>query len=397
MKNKGHLNYLKIHILRLFAVLVIVVGCKNDDNGVQIYEEVEEVAAPEGVITLANLEKQLKISLDDGSLLEESVVARNFGSIVHEGNHYQFESNTFEKISSNGIIVWTKTYTEEVDKSIELEADNIVFYENKAFISYRILDTNTYASEYFLEALDLDNGNSFWSLNVGHRTIPHIYKNRLVTVQYPNGNAPVVFQYRNKSVGDVEAEKTLNDRIGGFVFDSDLIIANSWSDRVFAMDRALNIVWNYDTGAENPRRGSIFQNQYIFYSRDKHLYSLDKNSGLLNWKTALPEPNILGIHNYAEYTYVGQETGTKTMTLSKIKNENGALETSFEMPMSEDYYTTKLIFHKEYLLLVTSPNSDENENQIQVKLIHLPQSKEVWSVNHNIRIRSLKANILSND
>lgn len=378
----------------LFIIPLLILSCNNDDDSHGIQPVEEEIDPPNGVITLTNLDTQLKISFTDGSFLEETAINSETSTNLHDSYQYIFELNTLKKVDESGTALWTKSYPMEAGKSFRLNENPIVFFETTAFISYYILDTTSYASEYFLEAINLDGANTIWSLNVGAKTVPYVYQNRLLTLQYPSGNVPIIFQYRNKSVGDVLVENTFTEIIGGFIFDGDLIVATSWSDRVFAMDRSLTTIWSFDTEAENPRNGYIFENQYIFHSWDKHIYSIAMNSGELNWKTALPEKNILGLHIQENYTYVGQQTDAKLMTLSKINSENGEIENSTSFSMSEDYYTTKLVFYEDYLLLITSPNSDERENLIQLRLIYLPESVELWSANHNIPINLLKTNIV---
>lgn len=391
LENNSHATIL----VQLLMVALFFGSCKNDDNGAQLYEAAEEeeeiIVAPQGLITVTTSKKQLKIGLNDGSVLEETLFGENEKVRTHQEDVYEFKTNTIvKKAANNGAVVWEKTYREEVGKSIRMHQAHTAFSQNTLFISYQELDTNTYESSYFMEALDLESSNTIWRLNVGARTFPYLYENRLITVQYPNGNAPTTFQYRNKVLGDVEVERMIPERVDDYTFDGDLIIANSWNDRVFALDRGLNTVWSFSTEAENPGDGLIFEDQYLFFSRDRHVYSLNKNTGVLNWETAVSERLFMGLHTHGGDLYLAQQTGTQTLTLNKINTENGELTTSFETPMSDDSYTTKLAFYKEYMLVAMAPSSDENNPQIEARLIHLPTKKEVWTTDLSFRMTFYK-------
>ncbi|WP_299436315.1 PQQ-binding-like beta-propeller repeat protein [uncultured Maribacter sp.] len=384
-------SYLTVAIL-----LLVFSSCKNDDNASN-YEIPEENIVVSGQATLTNQNKKLTIDLSDGNLIEETVLTSDNNIQIDKGYTYDFSATAIKKINSVGNIEWVKEYPEEVGKSNKLEDSNIVFSEQVLYVSYQILNTATYSSAYYLEALEIETGNTNWKINVSAETLPYLYKNRLITIQYPNGNASIVFQYRNKVHGHVEVEKTTNERINNYLFDGDLIIANSWSNKVFALDRSLNTVWSFNTDGANPRTGYIHEDQYLFYSRDQHVYSLHKDTGELKWKTLLPERFFLGMHQNENYTYIGHQLGTKTLSLSKINSENGEIESTMETAMSEDYYTTKLIFDKEYLLLVTSPTSDERDTEIEVKLLHLSKSKEIWSKYFNMNILLFRATLNSEE
>jgi len=386
---------MKTNMMLLGIITIFVLGitsCKKDDDAPD-YEVLEENIFIKGQATLMNLNKKIIVNLSDGNLLEETMLSNDKNIKKDKEDIYEFSATSIKKINGAGTIDWVKEYPSEANRLNKLEEANTVFSENILYVSYKILDTNTYASDYYLEALDLENGNTNWKVNVGATTFPYLYKNRLITVQYPNGNSPTVFQYRNKVHGQVEVENTIDERINDYIFDGDLIIANSWSNKVFALDRSLHTVWSFNTDEENPGTGYINENQYLFFSRDQHIYSIDKNSGTLNWKTFMPERLALGIHQHDKYVYLGQQTGTKTLTLSKINNENGEVESTMETSMSEDYYTTQLTFHKEYLLLITSPTSNERASEIEARLYHLPNSQEIWSNHFNMDMVDLHADL----
>ncbi len=399
MKITKNINSSLIALIQLLVVALLFASCNKDDETESTYEVegVEELTAPNGLITLTTRKKQLKIGLNDGRILEETLFADDVKIQENQGNLYEFNTNTIvKKAANNGAVVWEKSYPEEIGKSIRMHRANTVFSQNTLFISYQELDTNTYESRYFMEALDLESSSTIWRLNVGANTYPYLYQNRLITVQYPNGNAPTVFQYRNKFLGDVEVERTIPERVDDYTFDGDLIIANSWNDRVFALDRGLNTVWSFSTGAENPGDGLVFEDQYLFFSRDRHVYSLNKNTGVLNWETAVSERLSLGFHTNEKDLYLAQQTGTQTLTLLKINTENGELESSFDTPMSDDTYTTKLAFFKEYLLVAMAPSSDENNPQIEARLLHLPSAEEIWSADLIFKMAHYQATTISN-
>ncbi len=394
MKITQNIHSSGIALIHLLVIALLFGGCNKDDDTSIPYEVegVEELTAPNGLITLTTREKELNIGLNDGSLLEETLFTDDQKDEVHHGNLYEFNTNTIvKKAEGSSLVAWEKSYPEEAGKSLKMFKAHTAFSENTLFISYTILDTNTYESMYFLEALNLENGDTIWKLNAAGKTYPHFYQNRLVTVQYPNGNATVVFQYRNKQLGDVEAERMIPERINEYSFDGDLIIAHSWNNRVVALDRGLNIAWSFDTEGANPGVGLLFENQYIFFSRDRHIYSLNKNSGILNWKTAMPEGLIMGLHINRKNLYIGQQTGLQILTLSNVNTENGELASSFETSMSNDSYTTKLAFYKAYVLVAMAPSSDEDNPEIEARLLHLPSTKELWSADLSFKMAFFRA------
>lgn len=380
-------------IIYLTLVCLLIINCKKDDDQIMPQNNLEEeivqetILIPEGRIDIAGYDAMFTLNFNDGSLIQELPLSENKQTKTNGDNTFEFTTNSIKKtIVGSTASSWIKEYPDVAGKSIRLDEASVAFSTNAIFIAYQILNAD-YSSEYFIEALDINNGDNLWKVEISHRTEVFVYQNRLITIEYLNGSSPVNIQYRNIILGAVEVEKIFNERISQYSFHGDLIIANSWSNRVFALDRSLNTAWSFETGEENVSGSFISDNQFIFFSRDEHLYSLNANSGALNWKTRTLGRSKLGLHHIEKDIYIAQQTVLKTFTLSKVDADNGELKGTFDVPMSEDYYTTKLTFHKDFLLVITSPTSDDNAIGIEAKLLALEQSLEVWKNTLNIKMK----------
>ncbi|MFK7811491.1 MAG: PQQ-binding-like beta-propeller repeat protein [Maribacter sp.] len=382
----------------LFACSTILfISCNKDDGpstNRPIEETFEELILPDGTIALSDHSKSFELSFEGGTISEEKNLIEDQQIKNYRGDVFLFSANVIQRTARHPEErSWSREFLVAEGESIKIHQADIVFSGATMFISYQIVNTTTYSSTSFIEAIDVFNSDILWKIQVDHKTELHMYQDRFITVQRPNGNAGITFQFRNKTLGTVEGEKIVEDRIDRYLFDGDLIIANSWQNRVFALDRALNTVWSFETDGANTIHSLVFENEFIFHSRDGNLYALDKNTGSLQWKKELSNHQVLGIQAENASVYIGQHTDNKTLTISRINLEDGSAENSFQTGMSEDYYTTQLHFHEDYLLLVTSPTSDESDIGIEAQLIHLPSSQEVWKTNLNLFMWSLDASI----
>lgn len=379
------------------CITVLLVNCNKDDApsmSIPNDDSFEEVIVPQGGITLKDHNKSLELNFENGTIREEKNHIEGQQTKNHRGDVFLFSANIIKRTAGHPEErSWSKEFPVVEGQSSKIHESSVVFSGSTMFISYQIINTTTYSSNHFIEAIDIFNADTLWKIQVGHKTELHMYKDRFITVQRPNGNAGITFQFRNKTLGTVEIEKRVEDRVDRYLFDGDLIIANSWQNRVFALDRALNTVWSFETGGANTIHSIVFKNDYIFHSRDGNLYAVDKNTGSLKWEKEVSDHQVLGIQAEGASAYIGQHTGPKTLTISRISLDDGSLENSFQTGMSEDYYTTQLHFHEDYLLLVTSPTSDERDIGIEAQLIHLPSSQEVWKTNLNLGMRSLLVDI----
>lgn len=398
MKNIKLQQIISLKHVCLLTIILIVHSCSKNDDSVQNIEPIVQPVSLTGDLTLSGNEKSLKINLNNGDSLEETTISTTGKSTEFNGNYYNFQPNKIQKTSELGSApIWEIEYLNDLDSSYKIEAAKIAFSETTLFVSYRKQHNSTYASTYYFEALDITNGNSLWKHEVTSKLVPYVYKNRLVTITKPNGNAFIIIQYRNKQLGHVEVERTITERIDGLLFNGDFIYASSWQNRVFTLDRELNTIWNFETGGANTREPIILGNQLIFYSRDKNVYSLNKDTGILNWKTLMPDKLVLGISAFGNKIYIGQQLADYKLTISTLNSDNGTIEKTFNTAMSESYYSTKLHFYKDYLILITSPTSNESDPQIQVELIHLPSSETLWSTFFNIPLNQLNTTINAAD
>lgn len=375
-------------------VLIFMNSCSKDDSADLNPESIVQPIKLDGNLILTGSDESINIDLSNGSLLQETAVSSTGNIKEYNGAYYDFQSNTIKKTSDlEGTILWEKEYLNEIERSYRIEEAESAFSETTLFVAYQILHNTTYQSQYFLEALDISDGNSLWKQEVEGFTVPYFYENRLITTTYPNANANVIIQYRNKQLGDIIAEQTIDERINEFIFDGDLIYAASWNNRVLTLDRELNIEWSFETDGANPGIPIVLGNQFIFFSRDKYLYSLNKNTGALNWKTEMTDTSILGLGAFGNKVYISEQLTEYTLTTSVINTADGSIEKIFDKPMSESYYSTRLKFYKDYLLLITSPSSDEYDNQIKVELVYLPSTETLWSTLINMPLNNLNITI----
>ncbi|RKR15409.1 putative pyrroloquinoline-quinone binding quinoprotein [Maribacter vaceletii] len=398
MKNIKLQRTISIQYLCLLTLVLVMQACSKNDDTVPTIEPSILPISLSGDLALVRNEKSLLIDLNNGNLIEETATSTTEKYIHFNENYYIFQSNKIQKTNAlGGAPIWEKEYINDPDSSYKIESAKTTFFETTLFVSYRKQHNSTYRSTYYFEALDITNGNSLWKHEVSSELTPYVYKNRLITTTKPNGNASMIFQYRNKQLGHLEVERTLTERIGGLLFNGDFIYATSWQKRVFALDRELNTVWSFETEEANPRQPIILGNQFIFYSRDKHVYSLNKDTGNLNWKTVMPNGFTLEISAFNDKVYIGQQSGDYKLTVYTLNIENGAIDKTHNTAMSESYYSTKLQFYKDYLILITSPTSNESDSQIQVELIHLTSSETLWSTLYNIPLRNLETTINATD
>lgn len=382
-----------IRYLSFCSFFLLLYGCSNDDNGT--IEVESEISTPSGTIsfTINNsaVNKETILNLENGDFLEQMEVTGPVAIAEHREHTYLFRENSLVKQDGNGNLIWEKTYPEDELNPFEIFRSNTVFEEQAVFFSYSRLDTFTFERTHFLECVSLVDGGTIWIKNVSGETFPSLVNGRLLALTYPNGNSPVNFAYLDKENGSTTFEKTYEERIdpSNLTIDRNTILVSSWGDRVFALNTMLNEEWSFETGAENVRNGIIARNQLIFPSRDRNVYALNKDTGTLNWQSALEIPNSKGFHTHNDISYVLQKNEDKVIVF-KIDNEDGTLQTRTELQLSNPENSIYTAFFEDYMVLA----NPTNDVRVSIRLIYLPSAQVLWQTDSvGIGTRNLQIKI----
>jgi|GEM_PF-3112018 len=365
----------------LFLMILVGFGCSNDDNGTTLTEEIlEEVVLPEGELVLNNTNsfrtRELLLNLSDGTLLGDTTFDEPQNTVEHQGAFYVIKSSTITRRASSGVPAWEREYPETDFMEFRLLDSNLAFDEDALYIVYAERNKITFESTYFLEALELATGGTRWiqELTGDIESFPFIVANRLLLTPR-NSFSPI--RYYNLETGDIAVENSFEDRVdpGRFVTVNGTIIASSWRDRILALDENLNIAWTFETNGTNAKKGILAGNGFIFPSRDENLYSLDQNSGDLNWVTPLPNRLTLGIHQHQEEVYVFQPRADVAPQLLAIDLENGAINTMRPIETGVTSIDDIRVGFVDGFMVVVSQRNDSESN---IQLIHLATAEIVW-------------------
>ncbi|WP_422858076.1 hypothetical protein ACOKFD_11580 [Flagellimonas sp. S174] len=374
----------KIELLFYLATSMLFISCSNDDDNGPTQNPEPEIAvvAPEGEVVFTNTNslrtRKVTLNLSDGALVEDSTLDEPQNLLEHQGSVYVIKKGAISRQESSGVNTWERLYPETDFNEFLLLDANFAFGTDALFIQYTQRDLITFESRYFLEALELSTGITRWieELSLDVESFPFIIGNRLLLTPR-NSFDPI--RYYNLQTGVVEADNSYTDRVdpGRFVDVNGTIIASSWNNRILALDANLDIAWTFDTRETNAIKGILFDEQFIFPSRDETLYSLNQSSGDLNWETPLPNRLTLGLHESQGQIYLFQPKIDAPPELLTINPENGMITDTFSI----DTGTTSIddiraAFFQEFMIVMSSINDTENT----VQLIHLPTAETVWEI-----------------
>ncbi len=375
----------KIGLLFYLATSMLFISCSSDDSGpTQNPEpEIEVVApAPEGEVVFTNTNsfrtRRVTLNLSDGALVEDSTLDEPQNLVEHQGANYTIKKEAISRQESSGGTTWERLYPETDFNEFLLLDANVAFGADALFIQYAQIDLITFESRYFLEALELSTGTTRWieELSLTVESYPFIIGNRLLLTPR-NSFDPI--RYYNLQTGVVEADNSFVDRVdpGRFLDVNGTILASSWSNRILALDDNLDIAWTFNTGETNAIKGILFDEQFIFPSRDETLYSLNQSSGDLNWETPLSNRLTLGLHESQGQIYLFQPKIDSPPELLTINPENGMITNTFSIVTgTTSIDDIQAAFFDEFMIVLSSVNDVEDN----IQLIHLPTAEIVWEV-----------------
>lgn len=365
----------------LFLMILIGWACSNDDNGTFPVGEIqEEIILLEGELVLTNTNftrtRELLINLSDGALLGDTTFDAPKKQVGHQGDFYVTKENTISRETSSGALVWEREYPKSEIGNFSMVDANSALSTDALFIQYARQDEITFERQYFLEALELTTGDTRWvqELSGDVESYPFIVDNRLLLTPR-NSFSPI--RYYNAQTGVIEVENNFEDRVdpGRFVIANGTIMASSWRDRILALDENLNIAWTFSTSGTNAIKGILAGEDFVFPSRDENLYSLNQNTGELNWATPLPNRLTLGVHQHQDAIYVFQPRPDVPPQLLAIDLENGTVTATTPIATgATSIDDIRAGFVDGFMVVV----SQLNDSQSNIQLIHLATAETVW-------------------
>lgn len=374
-------------ILGIFLLLSVFTNCKkNDDTDFVETEEItEETKDPvndiAGSIWIRSDNLYTELDLNDNQQIDSFTTTAPFycnesnGVFICTQGEYSGTKTLLRKGTINGEALWSKDYVEDGDKYFLIGATTV--FQNTVLAGYRTIDTTTYSSIQYLEALNLETGDVLWTIELNNEVKKIIPYQDKIIVELSQGSSTQEILSIDPDNGNIDKRIPFSDRISKLVGTSSSIIAMTWSNSVVSLDADLNENWTFSTGSPNILGGYESGDQFIFYSRDEHVYSIDKNNGTLIWEHAYTGkfPSAINISNdmvFISYNELGSTIVTKTLDIL-----SGEELYSFTYPVNEEWDSdsTTYYFFDNHLLLFNTVSSD---NKAHIVLINISTETLVW-------------------
>ncbi|MDO6519488.1 outer membrane protein assembly factor BamB family protein [Zobellia uliginosa] len=372
-------------LLGILLVLIVMTSCNKDDDS--NFEEIEEIEDPVndivGSIWIRSDNLYTELDLKDYRQINSLTTLDSFhcnefdGAFICTQGEYNGTKTLLRKGTFNGESMWSKDYVKDDDKYYEIGATWV--YQSTVFIGYRAINTTTYHSTFYLDALDLETGDVYWTIELTDEVKKITsYQNKIV-VELSLGSSTQEILSIDPGTGHIDKRIPFTDRISKLIGGSSSIIVMTWSNSVVSLDTDLNENWTFSTGSPNVLGGYESGDQFIFYSRDQTVYSIDKNDGSLIWEHAYTGkfPSAIGLSNDTVYlSYKEESSAIVTKTLDIFSGEE--LD-SFTYPVNEEWDSdsTKYYFFDKHLLLF---NTVSDHNKANITLINISANTLVWEL-----------------
>ena len=192
-------------ITKLNAILLIGLFisccCKKDDDST-FNLTTEPTNDIEGNLWVQSENNFTELNLKDSQETNSFTTLNSFQCtefdgkfICSQGSHSETKT-LMQKGSFNGELIWKKDYVANSEHYYTLNA--IEVHQNTVFVGHSIIDKNTYASTYYLEALDLDTGSVNWNIEVENEIKRITSLEGQIITELSIGSSTRTFKYKCK-------------------------------------------------------------------------------------------------------------------------------------------------------------------------------------------------------
>ncbi len=361
-------------------IFTALFSCKKDDDSTSNFMQ-NATNAIEGSVWIQNETEFTELNIQDGLQTNSFTALGTFECIefdddfiCYQGSHSETKT-LIRKENFDGDNIWTKEYAATPELYYLL--DTIEVYLNTVFIGYTIVDRNTYESTYYLEALDIDTSAIKWSLELTDNIKKTTSFEGQIILELAVGSSTVELLSINANTGSIDHRLPFTERIGRLKQGTSSIYVMTWNNNVISMDNELNFNWTFETDGPNLLGGIEVDNQFLFYSRDKTIYNLNKNNGSLNWQKDYLEDFPLGINVYNDAVYIRHYKEAENIEIKTLDLSSGEELDSYTLENSEllSSSDTEFYFINEYVLFFKLLPFD---NKSHVSLINIEDKTLIW-------------------
>lgn len=381
-------NILKPLHYALLALIITISSCKKDDDSSfeQIIEPTNDII---GSLWVQNGNDFSELDLKDTQETNAFTTLDSFRCTEFDGIFICTQGDITEtktllhKGTFNGELKWTKDYVSTSEKYYRLKTTEV--YQNTVVVGYSIVNSTTYTSTYHLEALNLENGDVKWSIELGYDVKRLTSLAGKIIAELSVGSSTKELISIDSNDGSIENRKAFDERIGKLSGGISSIFVMTWNKKVISMDHQLNFNWTFETDAANILGGIETTNQLLLYSRDQTVYSINKNTGTLEWKHTYFGDYPLAINTVNDKVYVMNRKENETDIQIKTLNLDTGEELDFYTYSTDKDWNAS--FTKFYLidhnLLIF--NSEDDEGKANIALINIKGKTLVWEKQLNQR------------
>jgi len=368
-------------LLGICTILLISTSCKKDDDNSfeEIMKPIDNIV---GSLWMNSGNTFTELDLKDNQEINSLTTLDSFRCTEFDGTFICTQGGSSEtktlmrKGAFNGELMWSKEYAKDPEKYFRLNVTEV--HQNTVLLGYSIINSTTYSSTNHLEALDLDTGNVKWSIELINQ-VKRIsaYKDQIIA-ELSVGSSTKELLGINTATGDIDHRIPFTDRIGQLIGGTSSIFVMTWDNSVVSLDENLNENWSFSTESPNILGGYENGDQFIFYSRDRSIYSIDKDNGNLIWKNTYMASFPLAIKTSNDKVYISHlKEGESNIQIITLDLHTGKELDSYTYLTNEELNSsnTKHYFFDRYLLLFETISDD---NKANITLINIPDKVTLW-------------------
>lgn len=381
---------MKSKILIVFALSYLMFSCNNDDDQALTLESSFALAGATASISNTDL---VTIDLETGNTIASSndyFVA----SILYADSFIGLFENRIVRSGTTDLAgdqIWETIFATDPGFDRKNEESSLAIENGILYYTYSLINTTTFDSTNFIEAINLENGTILWTKEGSLEfKLLTILNNTLIAVQE---SSPIsLVTSRSLTDGSIINSWELLQRISHLIPGENEVIVMSWSDKIYSIQENLSINWIFDTNNSNVQRGAIIDNQFFFHSRDEFIYALNLQSGELNWSQQLPDLFISDFFTDENTVWsVTRDFSNNTFIFIELDINSGNILSNFNTPVLGDTSEIEFLNFDDYLLIVSDPDNGATITQ----LFNYKSQDFVWEneIAFN-NIFNLRANVL---
>lgn len=251
-------------------------------------EEPEAPVPPSGTLYIATSAETRVLDMSTGD--SQAPLDIPMADVARDGSVLYYVDSEHDNVVATQLgpegPIWDEPVPFGADQYTNLTDAKILLHNGILYVSYRVIDSSDYLSEYHLMALDAATGASLANeVSDKNANFMIVDGDKLITMEWDHGYSSTwSLRKRDLATLAVEQEVPLPSSPNTLTAYGEGFIVNFVGGTTVLYNSSLEEQWQFENAALNYSEGLVVGDQYYFSSWDHNLYCLDADDGTEIWK-----------------------------------------------------------------------------------------------------------------